>query len=265
MRQGWRRALWSVAALEAALALGMAFEVGVVVEVWPFGGGQLTHLFVGSIFAAAAASKAWCLLRREPRGFVGIALDALVILAPLAVYSFIHALDGADDAGRAAAFGAFCVAGAVAGAVLLREALRHEWRDPRPSPPLVRWSFGVFVVLLLLVSASLLARRSVLPWPVTDAQSTAIGLMFLGAAAYFVYGLVQPRSANAGGQLAGFLAYDLVLIGPFLDRLPGVAPEFRTELIVYTAVVVYSACLAVWYLLAARERPAAEVAPLPAD
>ncbi|HUP31688.1 MAG TPA: hypothetical protein VM184_01555, partial [Gaiellaceae bacterium] len=141
--------------------------------------------------------------------------------------------------------------------------------DPRPAPALVLWSFRLFVVLLLLVSTLLLARVSVLPWPVTGDQSTAIGLMFLGAAAYFVYGLVEPRWENAGGQLAGFLAYDLVLIGPFLDRLPDVPGEFRVELVVYTIVVAYSGALAAYYLLVARstrgaaEPDAAEPAPAP--
>ena len=42
--------------------------------------------------------------------------------------------------------------------------------------------------------------------------------MFLGSATYFAYGIVRPRWTNAGGQLAGFLAYDLVLIVPFMTR-----------------------------------------------
>jgi hypothetical protein len=113
--------------------------------------------------------------------------------------------------------------------------------------------FAVFVVLLLIVSSLLLARASVLPWPVTGDQSTAIGLMFLGAAAYFAFGLVEPCWENAGGQLAGFLAYDLVLIWPFLKRLPGVPAEFRVELVVYTVVVTYSGLLAAYYLFVARE------------
>jgi hypothetical protein len=69
--------------------------------------------------------------------------------------------------------------------------------------------------------------------------------MFLGAALYIVYGLIRPVWANAAGQLLGFLAYDLVLIMPFVQRLPTVAPEHRMGLIVYAAVVVYSALIAI--------------------
>jgi hypothetical protein len=260
----WQRGLWAVVAAQTVLALGFAFEVDPAVELWPFGGGQLTYVFLGSIFAAAAASTAWSLVRDAPRAVAGIALDYLVILAPLAVYSLVRALAGAEDAGRVAGFGVACAIGAGFGASLLRKALSQEWRDPRPTPSLVRWSFGAFVVALLLVSTLLLARRNVLPWPVTDDQSTAIGLMFLGAAAYFVYGLVEPRWENAGGQLAGFLAYDLVLIGPFLDRLPDIPGEFRTELVVYTVVVVYSGLLAAWYLLAAPGTRLTDARPRPA-
>jgi len=72
--------------------------------------------------------------------------------------------------------------------------------------------------------------------------------MFLGAMTYFIYALVRPSWVNAAGQLAAFLAYDVVLIVPFLTRLPTVAPEHRISLIVYTLVVSYSGLLAIYYL-----------------
>lgn len=259
--------LWAVAAAQTVLAVGFAFEQGWALELWPFGGGQLTHLFVASIFLAAAASTAWCAFHRSTRALAGIALDYLVILAPLGVYSLALALDGAEPRGRLAAFGLACVAGVGAGAALLRIARRAEWRDPRPTPVPVLVAFAVFLVALLIVSTLLIARQSVLPWPVTGPQSTAIGLMFLGAAAYFAYGLADRRWENAGGQLAGFLAYDAVLIWPFVDRLSGIAPEFRLELWIYTAVVVGSAAVALVYLAlhpATRRRRADELEPLPA-
>jgi hypothetical protein len=52
------RRLWAVVGVQAVLATGFAFEHGAALELWPFGGGQLTHIFVASIFAAAAASFA---------------------------------------------------------------------------------------------------------------------------------------------------------------------------------------------------------------
>ena len=87
-----------------------------------------------------------------------------------------------------------------------------------------------------------------MPWSITPELSTLFGLMFLGAAAYFAFGLVEPRWENAGGQLAGFLAYDAVLIVPFVQRLPTIDPALRLNLVIYTAVVATSAILAIWYL-----------------
>ena len=49
-------------------------------------------------------------------------------------------------------------------------------------------------------------------------------------------------------QLLGFLAYDLVLIGPFLQHFSTVRPEMRLSLILYTFVVCYSGLLAIYFL-----------------
>jgi hypothetical protein len=105
------------------------------------------------------------------------------------------------------------------------------------------------VVALVVVGGLLVVGiPNIIPWTITPELSMLIGLMFLGAAAYFAFGVIEPRWENAGGQLAGFLAYDLVLIVPFLQRLPTVAEAQRLSLIVYTAVVIYSALLAISYL-----------------
>jgi hypothetical protein len=53
---------------------------------------------------------------------------------------------------------------------------------------------------------------------------------------------------NAAGQLAGFLAYDLVLIGPFVLRFATVEPERLPSLIVYTTFVSFSGLMAIYYL-----------------
>jgi hypothetical protein len=118
-----------------------------------------------------------------------------------------------------------------------------------PTPSLVRWSFIAFIIALVIVSTQLIAGvPNVLPWPVTPELSAVIGWMFFGAMTYFAYGVLRPTWTNAAGQLAGFLAYDIVLLPPFLARLPTVAPEYRLSLIIYTAVLVYSALLATYYL-----------------
>jgi hypothetical protein len=92
---------------------------------------------------------------------------------------------------------------------------------------------------------------NVLPWYVEGPTSVVIGWMFLGDAFYFLYPLVQfgwtkARWHGAAAQLWSFLAYDLVLLGPFLQRLPAVDPIYRDSLIVYTLILLYSGGLAIY-------------------
>jgi hypothetical protein len=76
--------------------------------------------------------------------------------------------------------------------------------------------------------------------------------MFVGAAVYFIYGLLRPSWLNAAGQLLGFLFYDLVLIEPFITRLSAVSDENRLGLYIYTAVVTVSGLIAIYYLFINR-------------
>ena len=50
----------------------------------------------------------------------------------------------------------------------------------------------------------------------------------------------------------GFLAYDLVLIAPFLMHFATVDPVLRNNLVVYVTVLVYSGGLAAYYLFVER-------------
>lgn len=244
-----RRALWIVVATQAIMAVGFAFQISPVIDLWPFTGrGPLTNLLIGSFFAAAAASTGWCLLTNSMRGLAGIGIDYVLVLVPLAVFSFVQAARGEGANEHLLVFATASALGAIFWTVLLAQSTRAQWRDARPTPMLVRWSFGLFVVLLTAMAGSLLWHLDALPWAVTDELSTVIAFLFLGSAAYFLYGLVEPRWENAGGQLAGFLAYDLVLLVPFLKRFPTVGDEFVFNLSVYTAVLVASAILAAHYL-----------------
>jgi hypothetical protein len=74
------------------------------------------------------------------------------------------------------------------------------------------------------------------------------GFIYLGAAVFFIYGFLQPYWSNAAPQLIGFLAYDLVLIGPFVDRFDEVSGRQLLSLSIYTAVLVLSGALAFHYL-----------------
>jgi hypothetical protein len=247
-----RASLSVVAAGQAALALGFVLHVGAVTDLWPFEGtSPLSETFIGSILLAAAASTGWCVLHRWDRGLVGVALDYLAILVPLTVMTGWRYAE--DPAGDLLGFGVMCLVALAFGVLLLRWARSQQWRDDRPTPRLVVASFAVFVGMLTVVAALLVLRvERVMPWSITADLSTLFGFMFLGAAVYFAYGIAVRRWENAGAQLAGFLAYDAVLVGPFLDRLRSIPPELERSLWIYLTVVVLSGLLATWYLLLDR-------------
>jgi hypothetical protein len=243
-----RYVLFAVGALQVLFALALFFQFPAVVGLWPFPGTTpLTFAFLASIYAAAAASTLWAAASEQYGALAGIGLDYLAILTPLSIFAFQLGAKSGDP--RLTTFGITCVLGALFGLALLLWSARIPIDGTPPMPPLVRWSFVLFIGALLIVSTRLLLKvPDTIPWMITPELSVVIGWTFLGAATYFAYALLRPSWLNAAGQLAGFLAYDLVLIGPFLKRLPTVAPEHRAGLIIYTAVVVYSGLLAVYYL-----------------
>ena len=150
-------------------------------------------------------------------------------------------------------YGIVCVFGALFGVGLLLWSRRFPVDRSLPAPRLVRGAFVFFIVALAIVSTRLLLQTpNTIPWAITPELSLVIGWMFVGAALYFVYGLLRPGWLNAAGQLLGFLAYDVVLIGPFLTRLPTVAAENRLGLIVYTTVVLLSGLMAGYFLFIHR-------------
>jgi hypothetical protein len=143
---------------------------------------------------------------------------------------------------------------ALAGLALFVWSVRLPFRAERPMPRLVRVSFGVFVVLLVGSGTQLVGgSQAILPWEVTRELAVLYGWYFIGAAAYFAYGVARPVWHNAVGQLLGFLAYDLVLIGLVAGLLPAISDERRASLFIYLAVLTYSALLAVYYVFVSGE------------
>lgn len=236
-----RYALFLVCAGQLFLAIAFFLQLPFATNLWPFPGTTpLTFVFVSSFLAAAAASTLWATASENYGALAGIGLDYLAVLVPLSILSFQLA---------AAPFGTMCALAVLFGLGLLVWGIRTPIDGTVPMPALVRWSFVVFILALVLVSTRLLLKvPNTIPWTITPDLSVIMGWMFLGAATYFAYALVRPSWLNSAGQLAGFLAYDIVLIGPFLARLPSAAPEHRMGLIIYTTVVIYSGLLAIYYL-----------------
>jgi hypothetical protein len=240
--------LFFVCAVQLLFAIAFFFQMPLVTGLWPFPGTTpLTFMFISSIFAAAAASTFWVTATENFGALAGIGLDYLTILAPVSIYSFTLGLDN-GSLGQAG-YGFICIFGALFGLALFLWSVRIPMDTSIPMPGLVRWSFVVFIIALLIVSTLLIFQvPNIIPWKITPQLSVVIGWMFMGAAAYFVYALLRPSWVNSAGQLCGFLAYDVVLIVPFLKRLPVIPPEQSLQMYIYTAVVVYSGLLAIYYL-----------------
>ena len=239
-----------VAGLACILALGLLTQQRWATGAWPLPAGRLSYVFLASVLAAIAAPMVWVALAGEWGASAGSALFPLILSGALAVH-FVRV------AGPTAP-GALPV-GLVCAVLAINSLLIHVWsrrvplRDARPTPRPVQWSFAVFVVVLMLSgSALVLARPNIMPWPVRPEASVAFGWVFLGASSAYAYALTHPGWHHARGPLLGFLAYDLVLLPPLLRHFSAVGPELRLSLVIYTAVLIYSALLAIYYLLINR-------------
>ena len=248
MAKVMRYALLFICAIQFLLAVAFFMQLPLAVSLWPFPGTTpLTFIFISSIFAAAAASTLWAAATENYGALAGIGLDYLAILLPVSILSF--QLGASSGNSQMTGYGIACVFGALFGLGLVLWSSRIPIDRTRPVPNFVRWSFVIFIVALLIVSTRLILKApNAIPWTITPELSVVIGWMFFGAALYFVYALLRPGWLNAAGQLAGFLAYDVVLIVPFLTRLPTTSPENLPGLIIYTGVVIYSGLLAIYYL-----------------
>ena len=248
MTKTMRYILFLVCAIQLFFAIAFFLQLPFAVNLWPFPGTTpLTFIFIASIFAAAAASTLWAVASENYGALAGIGLDYITILAPMSILSFQLVTSSGNS--QLTFYGIACVFGFLFGLGLVLWSIRIPMDRTLPMPGFVRWSFVIFIIALLIVSTRLILKvPNSIPWKITPELSVVMGWMFLGAALYFVYALLRPSWVNAAGQLAGFLAYDVVLIVPFLTRLPTVAPEDRIGLSIYTAVVSFSGLLAIYYL-----------------
>jgi hypothetical protein len=230
------------------VALGFFLQLSVVTQIWPWEVSRLSALFLSSILVAIAVPSIWVALTGEYAPMLGGAINLGLMFAGLAAFFFqLYAVDRSRTS--ILLFGVLAVPAALSCVVVIAKTLHLPFVDPRPMPALVRYSFVGFALALVLVGGALVFRTpNVFPWPMHEELLVIYGWIFLGAMCYFVYGALRPMWANAQGQLLGFLAYDLVLIWPFLQHSSTVLPEQRLSLIIYVSVLVYSGALAIYYL-----------------
>jgi hypothetical protein len=231
------------------VSLGFFAQVPWATRLWPWPATPLSYIFIGSMLSAIAIPLLWIGVSGETAAVQAGALDLTVMFGGM----FIYVLTLLGDASQPRLWPyalVFCLAclGSIASLVWSRGV---AWKDSRPMPSLVRGSFAVFAVVLVAAGAALVFHSQIFPWHLAAENSVMFGLSYLGAATYFVYAVLVPRWSNAVGQLAGFLAYDVVLLAPFLGQLTAVRGGQLVSLIIYLTVLSYSGVVAAYYLFIA--------------
>jgi hypothetical protein len=254
-------------------ALGMfvlsaifAWRLPLVGVLWPWSDGPLSYYFLAAMQAAIGAAMLWIGLSGELAALAPGALNLVVMMAGSAITFF--AIGVAEDNPTLIGYAIGCLLFAIFNGWLYLWARRIPFQDNQPLPGLLRASYVLFVLVLAGVGLALLmGRQGILPWTFGENNRYTplfLGWMFFGDAFYFLYAVLNPRWRAACAQLCSFLAYDLVLLGPFLIRWPVVRDlepfaEIRRvpdglidNLIVYSLVLIYSGALGVYYLLIHR-------------
>lgn len=226
-------------------AFGFIYRLPFAIAIWPWEDGRYSYLFVGSILAAVSIAMLWVGWSGEFGALPAGSLNIFVIALTTSTYFFKLASQGRRDM---TLFGILAAISALASLAAFFWSLKIPLKETRPMPKPVKISFGIFTASLFAAGGALILGAPIFPWALNPDSSVVFGCIFLGDAFYFLYGMFRPNWHNALGQLLSFLAYDLVLIVPFMGLLNTVEPGRFINLVVYTAVLVYSGGLAVYYL-----------------
>ncbi len=248
MNKSVRLGSFVIGFLALVFAAGIFLEQSWALAAWPWPTSRLSNIFVSSIFAAIGAPIIWIAYFKETAAICGGAINLAVANFGMGIYALTNA-----ESGPGRVFGMVCVGLGISCVVQVALTWKIPFLDQKPLPTIVQASFGLFTVILILVGGAMVLRLSnTFPWLLKPDQQVLYGWIFLGAACYFAFGVLRPVWGNAHGQLWGFLAYDVVLIGPYLMHFKKVPPHLHLNLVIYVSVLVYSGVLAGWALMQRR-------------
>jgi hypothetical protein len=178
-----RIVLTIVGMLSLILAAGFCLQLPWAVRLWPWPDSFSPYLFLGSITTATAASLLWIGLSGELSTAAGGALHLTVFYTGLASSLFLLSQQGSDQNLLTGAF--LCAAGALVSLTMFVWFRRYPLRESQPMPQPVRISFGMFVVVLVLVGSGILLHiPNVFAWKLHPTSSVLLGWFFLGAACW---------------------------------------------------------------------------------
>jgi hypothetical protein len=251
MKRFYRTTSVLLGSVSFILTVGFCLQMPLLTGILPPVGSFPIDTFLASITASIGASLLWIGFSGELGAVAGGAIDLAVFYGGLTIFQLLSARHGSQ---HLLAGVLLCLVALIVSLGIFLRFRRYPIEDSRPMPLPVRVSFGVFTIVLLLVGSTLLLQvPNVFAWTLTPMSAALIGCFFLGSACYFLYGLFVPRWHNACGQLWSFLAYDSVLIVPFLFHFATVRFTQLPSLIVNTVILVYSGALALYYLLIKKE------------
>ncbi len=231
-----------------ALAAGFFFQTAWARGLWPLPDGRLSYSFMAAILAGSAMPLIWVGLAGEVGALAGYGLGFGVMFGGMGLYAFqLYVVSNQPPLMR---FALVSLSLALLCWVMFIWSRDQAITDPRPTPRWVRLAFVAEVAVLAGVGSALVLKiPNVLPWPLEPESSVMYGWVFLGQALYYAYALLNPEWHNARGQLLGFLAYDLVLIGPLLGRFANLQPEQWLGQVTALVIILGSGALGVYYLM----------------
>ncbi len=261
-----RAACLLVAFLLTLVSIASYFQSSVIKEMWPWEGEAMTYRFAAAYLFAFAGSLLWIAISREMAGLKGISLTVIVNAFGMSVFLAIYSVRHQTTELIPNLVGMIAILGC--GLYSIGWSSKIAPIQTNPTPKTVRDSMVVFPLILMIASIRLILQSSnVFPWDPQPQWSTIIGLCLMGSVFYFGFGAIDGRWVHAGGQFAGFLAYDLVLIPPYLRMLnadDGVvtasASGFTSyasnvndgPLYIFLTAIGISLVMSVWYLFLDR-------------
>lgn len=251
LERSLRLGLLAAALLSILLALGYALQLPWAVQTWPWPEKRMSHIFIASVFGAMGAAMAWVALSGRLAAAAGGFLHVATMCAGLAMLLWPLALR--DASAVPMGYAVACTALALACLAAFGFVRRLPVLDQRPLPLSLRvWSLLYIAILLPAGSALVAQLPGVMPWPLRPEMSMVCGWVFLSAAWSFAYPLLRPQVEQLRVGLIGFLAYDAVLIGPFIGHLETVRPELLRSLQLYLLALAVTAGVSLYYLFVCR-------------
>jgi hypothetical protein len=213
-----RLACLAIAAPVTVLSIGFFFRADWAINAWPWPEAKMSYVFLAAIGAATVGALVWVAISGDVAALAPGAINTTVSMVLGAVYFGQRGIR--QDDGEMLLWAVSCL---VYGILVFRIFLWSRSRvvlSTMPTPTYLRWSFLVAASVLTTVGfLAYVQLPHIYPWDVQPGTSSLFGALFLGAASVFVYGLARPVWAFTAGNLWAFLAYDIILLIPYIGMI----------------------------------------------